>query len=95
METTNYKPRKSGFSYKLLKYLLENGESAGIDAQKEIGINAWADAKGPVYYSRASQTFDSTAHLLQVKGLVKFLPDDYYKLTKIGKEFIENYINTR
>lgn len=86
-----YHPHKSGFPYKLLKYLYENGESAGIDAQKEIGLNSHFDAKGVIYYQRASQTFDSISHLLQVKGLVKFLPNDYYELTKVGKEFIENY----
>lgn len=95
METTKYRPYKNGFPYKLLKYLYDNGESAGVDAQKDIGLNAWTDAKGAIYYSRASHTFDQTAHLLQVKGLLKFLPDDRYKLTKAGKEFIESYSKTR
>lgn len=91
METLNYKPHKSGFPYKLLKCLYENGESAGIDVQGEIGLNAHFDAQGLIYRNRASQTFDSIVHLLQVKGLVKFLPNDYYELTKVGKEFIEDY----
>lgn len=91
METLNYKPFKSGFPYKLLKYMYENGTSAGIDIQIEIGLNDHFDRKGKMYHNRASQTFDSIVHLLQVKGLVKFLPNDYYELTKVGKEFMENY----
>ena len=88
---TNYCPYKNGFPYKLLKYLYDNGVSDGVNVQEAIGLNAWADAKGRIYYDRASQTFDSTVKQLQVKGLVKFLPNDQYELTKNGKEFIKNY----
>lgn len=95
METTNYNPHKSGFPYKLLKYLYENGESEGITLLKEIGLASHFDGMGAIYYSRASQTFDSTAKTLQVRGLVKFLPNDFYKLTKVGREFMQDYINKR
>lgn len=93
METKelSYKPHKSGFPYKLLKYLWEHGECAGVDAQKEIGVNSFFDSKGTIYYDRASATFDMVVKQLQQKGLIKFLPNDHYKLTKVGKEFISNY----
>jgi len=95
MDTTNYRPQKHGFPYKLLKFLYDNGTSSGIVAQKEIGLNAWADAKGSIYWARASQSFDKTVSDLKQKGLVKILPDDFYALTKAGKEFMDSYINRR
>lgn len=90
METT-YRPQKSGFPYKLLKYLEENGTCAGIDAQKAIGLNAWADSKGTIFYDRASSNFDSIVRQLKQKRLIKVLANDHYKLSKDGKEFVKNY----
>lgn len=86
-----YRPYKNGFPYKLLKYLYDNGKSAGADAQRDIGLNKWADRKGSIYFDRASTNFDMTARNLQDKGLIACLPDDYYEITKSGKLFIESY----
>lgn len=91
MDTINYRPQKQGFPYKLLKYLYDNGQTSGTVLQKEIGLNAHFDAKGSIYFFRASQTFDQTAKNLQNRGLLEMLPNDFYKLTKSGKTFIENY----
>lgn len=95
IETQKYKPFKNGFPYKLLKYLYDNGKSAGIDVQKEIGLNAYFDKKGTIYYDRASQTFDGMVRMLQQKGLLKFLQNDFYVLTKEGKEFMDVYVTKR
>lgn len=87
----NYKPHKNGFPYKLLKYLREHGTSAGINVQREIGLNKWADRKGIAYYNRASINFDGIATQLHQKGLIRILDNDYYELSKMGKEFMETY----
>ena len=88
---SNYKPRKSGFPYKLLQYLYEKGTSEGVIAQEEIGLNKWADRKGSIYYNRASTNFDAIVSGLHKRGLIKLLENDYYELTKVGKEFIRTY----
>jgi hypothetical protein len=87
----SYHPRKSGFPYKLLKYLYKYGLSAGVDAQEGIGLNAWAKAKGDIYANRASSYFNNTISQLESRGLAKVIPGDYYELTPEGEEFIENY----
>ena len=87
----DYKPHKNGFPYKLLKYLFDNGKSPGADIQESIGLNAWADNKGKIYYSRASIRFDVIATRLSDIGLINKLKDDYYELTKKGKEFMLKY----
>jgi len=91
----SYRPFKSGFPYKMLKYLYENGRSAGKDIQESIGLNSWADSKGEIYFERASQNFDKAMRALHQKGLVKLLPNDEYKLTKDGDEFFEYYSSKR
>lgn len=94
METqeVTYRPQKSGFPYKLLKYLYdENKVCSGVTAQKEIGLNAWADKKGEMYYHRASVKFDSAVAQLKKHGLVRILENDCYELTKKGRLFMRNY----
>lgn len=86
-----YRPQKNGFPFKLLKYLCDNGKSAGSDAQRDIGLNKWADRKGSIYFDRASTNFDITAKGLQEKGLITCLPDDFYEITESGKEFVKSY----
>jgi hypothetical protein len=87
----NYRPFKNGFPYKLLKYLYDNGVSSGATVQKEIGLNAWADSRGAMYYYRASSNFDAIVRQLYARGLVQCLPEDKYELTKSGKTFVKNY----
>lgn len=94
MEKTEviYRPQKSGFPYKLLKYLYDqNVKCSGTVAQKEIGLNAWADKKGEMYYHRASVKFDSAVFQLKKHGLIKVLENDFYELTKRGRNFMETY----
>ncbi len=86
-----YHPYKHGFPYKLLKYLYQNGVSAGIDIQEDIGLNKWAKAKGDIYANRATSNFDGIVYQLEQRGLIKIIQGDYYELTPDGKEFIENY----
>jgi hypothetical protein len=91
MKAEGYKPKKNGFPYKLLKYLYENGATQGVVAQEEIGLNAWVDTKGRIYYDRASMYFNMTVKQLSQRGLVKILPEDTYDITKQGRSFYENY----
>lgn len=86
-----YHPFKNGFPYKLLKYLYKYGISRGTDAQEAVGLNAWAKAKGEIYSSRASIKFNDMVRHLELKGLIKVIPGDYYELTSKGEEFVENY----
>lgn len=87
----NYRPRKHGHPYKLLKYLYDNGTSEGKDAQEGMGLNAYVDGKGRIYYDRASAMFDATIRQLQQRGLVRVLDNDFYELTENGIEFFEHY----
>lgn len=87
----NYKPRKGGAPYKLLKYLQKYGKSSGVDAQEGIGLNKWANKKGAIFFDRASINFDAAVRQLQQRKLIRMLPNDEYELTKSGTEFIENY----
>lgn len=94
MEKTEvtYRPQKSGFPYKLLKYLYDEKKScSGHIAQKEIGLNAWVDKKGEMYYQRASVKFDSCVVQLKKHGLIRVLDNDFYELTRKGKQFMETY----
>jgi hypothetical protein len=90
-----YRPQKGGFPFKLLKYLYDNGTSAGVDIQQEIGINEWADSKGVIFYSRASSTFDMTVRNLEHRGLLVILENDTYELTKQGNSFVKSYSSRR
>lgn len=87
----DYKPRKFGFPYKLLKYLYENGKTEGIVLQEAIGMNKQADSRGVLFYTRASINFDQNARELQRRGLINILEDDWYELTPEGKQFIKTY----
>lgn len=88
----NYKPRRSGFPYKILRYLYDENEiSYGAAIQEEIGLNAWADKKGKIYHSRASIYLDQMLADLRDKNLIVFLEEDHYELTEEGKEFMKIY----
>ena len=87
----NYRPHKNGFPLKFLVYLYNHGRSDGITIQEAIGLNEWADRKGLMYFSRASINFDSINMMLEEKGLVVRLANDYYELTEEGEEFMRNY----
>lgn len=91
----NYHPYKSGFPYKLLKYLFDNGISNGTEIQEKIGLNEWYCQKGTIYTNRAFSVFDNIISQLHSKELINILPDDYYELTEKGKVFMNIYISQR
>lgn len=88
---TNYRPHKNKFPCRLLRYLHEHGKSSGLDAQEGIGLNKWFDSRSIILFDRASQNFNIIAKQLENKGLIKILPNDFFELTEVGKQFIENY----
>jgi len=94
-EGFEYRPFKNSFAAKMLRYLDENGQSSGVTIQEQIGLNAWADARGKMFFSRASILFDKHATKMRNEGLLEKLADDNYLLTAKGKLVVEELATKR
>lgn len=92
----DYKPRKSGFPYKVLNYLYVNGRSTGVTIQSKVGLDRWADMRGTMYMVRASQHLDKMLLDDVNRGLVVSYKDvDEHELTEEGIEFMQKYTKIR
>jgi hypothetical protein len=88
----DYHPHKRGFPFKTLQYLYDEGESEGVDIQESIGLNEWAKQKGLIFYDRANIVMDGIFRRLIKKKLITKTGRDKYKLTRMGMQFIEEYV---
>ena len=73
-----------------MQYLNDEGITDFRTLKLKVGVNTFYLQKSPIYYDRAHTALINNLKKLQKEKYIVALPDNKFRITKTGKDFLLN-----